>query len=103
MRRQSMNVQTMISRRGMILGGVPPLSVGNVSLKNDEAHMRQMFEYTRDVGVPVMVCSPERDCLPLLEKFVKEFNIKAAIHNHGPEDAKKFPSPFDVMDAVEKM
>jgi sugar phosphate isomerase/epimerase len=33
--------------------------------------------------------------------MVKEFNIKIAIHNHGPED-KKFPSPHDVWKAVEK-
>jgi sugar phosphate isomerase/epimerase len=39
--------------------------------------------------------------VPLLDKFVKEFDIKLAIHNHGPED-KQFPSPYDVMSAVEK-
>jgi hypothetical protein len=29
--------------------------------------------------------------MPILDKMVKEFNIKLAIHNHGPED-KRFPS-----------
>jgi sugar phosphate isomerase/epimerase len=33
--------------------------------------------------------------------MVKEFDIKLAIHNHGPED-KRFPSPHDVWKAVEK-
>ena len=82
--------------------GITPLSVGNVTLKNDEAQVRAMFEYTRDVGVPVMVCAPDKAALPICEKMVKEFNIKMAIHNHGPED-HNFPSPYDVIDAVRNM
>jgi inosose dehydratase len=87
--------------------GLVPLSVGNVGMKNDEADMRRAFEYVRDVGVPTMVCSPVRDAGDLdkwvktLDKLVKEFDIKLAIHNHGPED-KQLPSPYDVMKAVEK-
>jgi sugar phosphate isomerase/epimerase len=82
--------------------GITPLSVGNITLKNDEAQVRAMFEYTRDVGVPVMVCAPDKAALPICEKMVKEFDIKMAIHNHGPED-KHFPSPYDVLDAVKDM
>ena len=37
-----------------------------------------------------------------LDKFVKEFDIRLAIHNHGPED-KQLPSPYDVWNAVEKL
>ncbi|NOT58862.1 MAG: sugar phosphate isomerase/epimerase [Acidobacteria bacterium] len=81
--------------------GITPLSVGNVGMKADEAEIRRAFEYARDCGVKVMVCAPPKDAVPLLDKFVKEFDIKLAIHNHGPED-KQFPSPYDVMNAVEK-
>jgi len=82
--------------------GVAPLSVGNITLKNDEAQVREMFQYAKDVGVPVMVCAPAKDALPICEKMVKEFDIKMAIHNHGPED-KNFPGPADVMAAVKDM
>jgi inosose dehydratase len=82
--------------------GITPISVGNITLKNDEAQVRAMFEYARDVGVPVMVCAPDKASLPICERMVKQFNIKMAIHNHGPED-KNFPSPYDVMKAVESM
>jgi sugar phosphate isomerase/epimerase len=81
--------------------GLVPLSVGNIGMQNDEASVRRAFEYARDIGVPTMVCAPPKDAVPLLDKFVKEFDIKLAIHNHGPED-KQFPSPYDVMSAVEK-
>jgi inosose dehydratase len=80
--------------------GITPLSCGNVTMQNDEANIRQAFEYARDAGLPTIVCSPHPDSMPLLDRFVKEFNIKLAIHNHGPED-KRFPSPYDVWKAVQ--
>ncbi len=49
-----------------------------------------------------MVCAPTREVLPRMEKFVKEYDIRMAIHNHGPED-KQFPSPLDVLAAVKNM
>jgi inosose dehydratase len=81
--------------------GITPLSCGNVGMDNNEANIRNAFEYARDTGLPTIVCSPDPASMPILDKMVKEFNIKIAIHNHGPED-KKFPSPHDVWKAVEK-
>ncbi len=82
--------------------GITPLSVGNVSMKNGEAEIRTAFEYARDIGVTTIVCAPSHDAIPILDKMVKEFDIRLAIHNHGPEDKGYFPSPYDVMRAVEK-
>jgi sugar phosphate isomerase/epimerase len=81
--------------------GITPLSCGNITLQNDEKDIRRAFEYARDCGMPAIVCSPHPDSMPLLDKMVKEYNIKLAIHNHGPED-KRFPSPYDVLKAVSK-
>ena len=82
--------------------GMEIMSVGNVSLRGTDDEIRKGFEFAKDVGVPVMVCSPRENAMPLLDKLVKEFDIKLAIHNHGPEDKGFFPSPYDVMKAVEK-
>jgi inosose dehydratase len=82
--------------------GLMPLSVGNVSMRTGEADARKAFEYARDIGVPTIVCAPSLDAIPFLDKMVNEFDIKLAIHNHGPEDKGFFPSPFDVMRAIEK-
>jgi sugar phosphate isomerase/epimerase len=80
--------------------GITPLSCGNVSMKNDVADVRRAFEYARDVGLPTIVCSPDPDSMKILDAMVKEFDIRLAIHNHGPED-KRFPSPYDVWTAVQ--
>ncbi len=38
----------------------------------------------------------------MVEKFVKQYDIRLAIHNHGPED-KDWPSPLDALKAIEDM
>jgi len=81
-------------------GGITALSCGNVTMQNDENNIRQAFQYAKDCNMPTIVCSPHPDSMPILDKMVKEFDIKLAIHNHGPED-KRFPSPYDVMKAVQ--
>jgi sugar phosphate isomerase/epimerase len=78
--------------------GITPISCGVMAMSN-EATARQAFEYARDIGVPTIVADPMPESLPIVDKMVKEFDIKIAIHNHGPE-AKHFKSPLDVWDAV---
>jgi inosose dehydratase len=79
--------------------GITPLSCGNITMENDEANIRRAFQYAKDCDIPAIVCSPHPDSMGILDKMVKEFDIKLAIHNHGPED-KRFPSPYDVWKAV---
>jgi sugar phosphate isomerase/epimerase len=83
---------------GLILVGC-----GNVSFqKNDEADIKSKFEYAKAAGFPLIVCAPTHETLPKLEKYVKEYDIKIAIHDHGPED-KYFPTPASVLNAVKNM
>jgi sugar phosphate isomerase/epimerase len=63
--------------------------------KNDEAQVRKDFEYAKLAGMPVIVAAPSFEALDVVERVAKEYGIKVAIHNHGPED-KFFPSPYDV-------
>jgi len=70
--------------------------------KDTDEDIRPKFDYLKAAGIPIAVCAPTHEVLPRLEKFVKEYNIKLAIHNHGPED-KNFPSPLDVLAAVKNL
>lgn len=77
-----------------IMGG------GTISMqKNDEAAIRKDFEYARLAGMPLIVAAPTLQTLDTVEKLAKQFKIKVAIHNHGPED-KHFPSPYDAYKAI---
>ena len=76
---------------------------GNISFpKDDEQDMRNRFEYAKLAGMPIIVCAPTHATLPKMEKLAKEYNIKVAVHNHGPED-KQFPTPQSVLDVVKNM
>jgi len=71
--------------------------------KDEDDDIRAKFDYAKRAGVSVIVAGdPAPTTLPRLEKFVKEYDIRIAIHNHGPED-KVFPSPLDVLKAVKNM
>lgn len=83
--------------------GIILVGCGTVTFNKDEdADVRQKFEYAKRAGFPVIVCAPTHAVLPRLEKFVKEYDIKIAIHDHGPED-KNFPTPQSVLEAVKDL
>jgi sugar phosphate isomerase/epimerase len=84
-----------VARAGLTLAG---LGVINFEKSDDDA--RRKFEYAKAAGAPMIVGSCNPDDVARLERFVREYGIKVAIHNHGPED-KNFPSPFDVLKALE--
>jgi Xylose isomerase-like TIM barrel len=71
--------------------------------KDEDADIRNKFEYCKRASIPVIVAGdPTPQNLPRIEKFVKEYDIRLAIHNHGPED-KLWHSPLDVLKAVKDM
>ena len=80
--------------------GITLASCGVVNMTNDDAKLRAAFEYAKDIGVPVIVCNPDPAALPSLDKLVKEFDVKLAIHNHGPSDTR-FPSPYEALKLAE--
>src|SRR5947209_5668511 len=83
--------------------GIKITSGGNVDMKETTVDgLRKHFEYAKHAGMPMMVCAPLQDNVKLVETLVKEYNIKCAIHNHGPED-KQFPTPQSVLKAVQGM
>ena len=75
---------------------------GVVNLPNDEAKCRKAFENVKAAGMTTMVCKPELAALPLVEKLVREFDQKLAIHNHGPED-KIYPTPEVAWNAIKSL
>ena len=68
--------------------------------KDEDDDIRAKFEYCKRAGIRVIVAGdPTPATLPRIEKFVKEYDIRVAIHNHGPED-KVWPSPLDILKSL---
>jgi len=71
--------------------------------KDEDADIRSKFDYCKRAGIQVIVAGdPKPETLPRIERFVKEYDIRFAIHNHGPED-KIWHSPLDVLKVVHTM
>ncbi|MCC6857091.1 MAG: sugar phosphate isomerase/epimerase [Bryobacterales bacterium] len=70
---------------------------GVIYLKSEE-EVRPAFEYVRDLGANTAVIGIGAPMVPVVEKIIKDFDIRAAIHNHGPEDRLGAYSPLDVME-----
>jgi sugar phosphate isomerase/epimerase len=83
--------------------GLTIVGGGTITMHEDtDESVRANFAYARDCGMPLIVIAPKPEVLPRIERFVKEYDIKVAIHNHGPED-EYFPGPRDVLAAVKGM
>jgi sugar phosphate isomerase/epimerase len=81
--------------------GIRLHAAGAIYFRTDEdADIRAKFDYCKRAGIPVIVAGdPTPDTLPRIEKFVREYDIRIALHNHGPED-KLWPSPLDVLKSI---
>ena len=80
--------------------GITPYAVGVIYMKSKEA-VDQAFAYAKNAGLDMIVGVPDYDLLDYTEEKVKAFNIKIAIHNHGPMD-KLYPGPKDAYDHISK-
>jgi sugar phosphate isomerase/epimerase len=78
--------------------GLDLYGCGVVYMTN-EAEVDQGFRYARAAGMRLIIGAPNPELLDLVEKRVKEFDIKLAIHNHGPED-KLYPTPDTVFEKI---
>lgn len=62
--------------------GVRMANYGVVDLGKNEADARKVFEFAKAMGIPAITTEPEEGTLDMIEKLVKEYNIKVGIHNH---------------------
>jgi inosose dehydratase len=78
--------------------GIRIYAAGVIYMKTP-AEVDRAFDYARALGVDLIVGVPNPELLEYTEQKVKAYNIRLAIHNHGPED-KVYPSPVDVYEHV---
>jgi sugar phosphate isomerase/epimerase len=62
--------------------GIMAANYGVVGLPNNEQECRKVFEFAKKMGLVAITSEPAMESMDLLEKLVKEYDIKVAIHNH---------------------
>jgi inosose dehydratase len=66
----------------------------------DAAANRKTFEFAKKLGIPTISADPDPESFGNLDELVKEFDIRVAIHNHGP--TARYNKVVDVLRAIEK-
>jgi inosose dehydratase len=89
-------VAEKVKKAGMELYG------GGVIYMRNEAEVHRAFDYAKAAGMKVIIGAPEHELLPLVNKKVQEYDIKLAIHNHGPGD-KNYPTPASACELIKDL
>ena len=69
-------------------------------LTKDADANRKLFEFAKALGIPTITADPDPDSFDNLDGLVKEFDIRVAIHNHGP--GHRYNKAVDVLTAIER-
>lgn len=81
--------------------GINLYAAGVIYMKTAK-EVETIFAYAANAGLEMIIGVPNHELLPLAEEQVKKYNIKLAIHNHGPED-KLYPGPADVYEKIKDL
>ena len=83
--------------------GLQVVGGGTVTFDADtDSSVNAYFAYAKNAGMPLIVATCDPALLPRVERHAIRYDIKVAIHNHGPED-KHYPAPRDVLKHVRHM
>ncbi len=81
--------------------GIDVYGLGVIYLKTQQ-EVDNAFSYAKMAGVKIIITAPTYEMLSYVEKKAREFNIRVAIHNHGPED-KLFPDIDKIYEKIKDM
>ncbi len=81
--------------------GIHVYALGVIYMKTPE-EVDLIFEYARMAGVQMIVGAPNYEILALVEKKIKSYDIRLAIHNHGP-DNPLFPNATDIWNHIKDL
>jgi len=85
-----------VKEAGLVLYGAGVIYI------NSEAEVNRAFEYARLAGMTTIVGAPKPQLLELVNKKVQQYDIKVAIHNHGPGD-KAYPTPSSAYEKIKEL
>jgi inosose dehydratase len=75
-------------------------AVGPIYMNKSRQQIDQAFAYAKRVGVDLIIGIPKKEDLPYIAELVSLYQIRFAIHNHGPEDAL-YPNADVIAEALQ--
>lgn len=75
---------------------------GGVISMGKPAQVDQAFEYAKAAGMKTIVGVPNPEVLSLVNDKVQQYDIRVAIHNHGPGD-KTYPTPESAYEKIKTL
>lgn len=81
--------------------GLNLYGAGVIYMKTKE-EVNTAFEYAKHADLDVIIGVPNYDLLDLVNENVKKYDIKLAIHNHGPGD-DLYSSPIHVYEKIKNL
>ncbi len=79
--------------------GITVNAFGVEHFTDEHEKNESIFRLARNLGVGVLSANPSKKAFTSLEKLVDQYDIRIAIHNHGPED-ERWRRPEWIMEAV---
>jgi len=78
--------------------GIKMLGHGVDSFTRDHEANRKIFEFAKKAGIRNISADPTEDSFDSLDKLVAQYNIRVAIHNHGP--GARYDKLSDTLNAI---
>ena len=78
--------------------GLSMLTYFVFDIPGDRAECEKIFEFGKKLGVETFISEPKVEDLDLVEEFCKKYNIKLAIHNHGPRLSPVYMYPEKIVE-----
>jgi sugar phosphate isomerase/epimerase len=85
-------------RQKLQAAGMEVVGYGVADIGRTEDEMRKAFDFAKKMGIQVIATEPHDADFAILDKLVKEYDIRIAVHNH-PEPSK-YAKPQTVLDKI---
>ena len=100
--RTSTASQVAEARQRLSSAGLMVNAFGVEEFTSDHETNKALFEFGKALGVANLSANPTKDAFSSLSELVQEFDIRIAIHNHGPED-DRWRLPEWILESVQDL
>lgn len=87
-------MKAMLSDAGIVCP-----AYGVVSFDADAERAERLFRFAQAMGIELLSADPAPESFPILDRLVRQYDIRIGIHNHGPK--ARYDTIDDVWQAVQ--